>query len=191
MSDHLDGMALIRAERQRQIEVEGWTPEHDREHGRDLLTRAANAYRWGDYHYWPWNRDGWKPKDHLSNLIRAGALYMAANEAADLDPESGSLVGLIAGEIDGILAKARAVLAAPVSSVPQGTEVTEVTGWRGVPPAEESEPEPPLTKDPSWSAKDFTETEARNLLTKHYGAAWTLERRVASWVPVDAEGSED
>lgn len=177
MSDHLDGMALIRAERQRQIEVEGWTPEHDREHGRDLLTRAANAYRWGDYHYWPWNRDGWKPKDHLSNLIRAGALYMAANEAADLDPESGSLVGLIAGEIDGILAKARAVLAAPVSSVPQGI------------------------KSVLWGASDRRDVRlwllreadqrVRYFPQRRDGVDALLRHLAASLLPVDAEGSED
>lgn len=104
-----DGMALIRAERQRQIEAEGYTPAHDREHGAADLTRAAAAYRFGERASWPW-RDGWKPKDHLSNLIRSGALYLAADEARQ---STGTAVLHVAEEIDGILAKAREVLTTP------------------------------------------------------------------------------
>ena len=39
-----DGAALIAAERQRQIDAEGWTPEHDAEHGDDALACAAAVY---------------------------------------------------------------------------------------------------------------------------------------------------
>ena len=38
------GIELIADERQRQIEVEGWTPEHDDEHNDQSLQRAANCY---------------------------------------------------------------------------------------------------------------------------------------------------
>jgi len=37
----LDGVALIAAERRRQIEAEGWTPEHDDEHTRGQIALAA------------------------------------------------------------------------------------------------------------------------------------------------------
>ena len=82
------GVALIAAERQRQIEVEGWTPEHDKQHMGEELALAGAAYallaagmkttaRW----LWPWDEDSWKPKrNRRSNLIRAGALI-----AAELD----------------------------------------------------------------------------------------------------------
>ncbi|WP_051549269.1 hypothetical protein [Nocardioides sp. URHA0032] len=106
----IDGMALIHAERRRQVQVEGWTPEHDREHGAARLLRAAEAYRWCDYAYWPWDRAWWKPKDHLSNLIRAGALYLAADEVRE---STGSAAEAVAREIDGILAKASEILTPP------------------------------------------------------------------------------
>jgi hypothetical protein len=41
----VDGVALIAAERKRQIEAEGWTPSHDDEwHGDDELAWAAVCY---------------------------------------------------------------------------------------------------------------------------------------------------
>lgn len=39
-----DGAALIAAERQRQVEAEGWTPEHDAEHTDGSLALAAICY---------------------------------------------------------------------------------------------------------------------------------------------------
>lgn len=38
------GIELIAVERQRQVEKEGWTPEHDDEHDDDSLTFAAVCY---------------------------------------------------------------------------------------------------------------------------------------------------
>lgn len=38
------GIELIQVERQRQIEVEGWTPEHDAEHSHGELAMAACCY---------------------------------------------------------------------------------------------------------------------------------------------------
>jgi hypothetical protein len=38
------GAELITAERQRQVDVEGWTPEHDAEHDRCELLHAAQNY---------------------------------------------------------------------------------------------------------------------------------------------------
>ncbi len=44
----MNGAERIAAERKRQIEVEGWTPEHDRQHSSGDLARAASCYaaRW-------------------------------------------------------------------------------------------------------------------------------------------------
>lgn len=88
----VSGAELIAAERQRQVDVEGWTPEHDAEHGRGELIEAAISYAvagrraqsrpliTGDRSpYLPWPFDGgWKPSDDpIRNLVKAGALIAA------------------------------------------------------------------------------------------------------------------
>lgn len=88
------GAALITAERQRQVGVEGWTAEHDAQHGDDLVM-AAVAYAtpdsWRDYRprgygtttplpaVWPWGPGDWKPTpgDRVRELVKAGALIAA------------------------------------------------------------------------------------------------------------------
>lgn len=83
----------IEAERRRQVEVEGWTPAHDDEHGDGELLRAGMIYlhlgaelgppmdaRTGAPVGWPWAGQWFKPKDRRSNLIRAGALFLAEKE---------------------------------------------------------------------------------------------------------------
>lgn len=80
------GTALIAAERERQVQVEGWTPAHDDAHTRQELAAAAIIY----IHYrnrganfptplnWPWDRAWWKPSDDpIRNLVKAGALIAA------------------------------------------------------------------------------------------------------------------
>jgi len=85
------GADLIAAERQRQIEAEGWTPEHDAEHDRDDLACAAACYATpphlrpfsgeppGGPARWPWERRFWKPTpdDRVRELVKAGALIAA------------------------------------------------------------------------------------------------------------------
>ena len=44
MSESKTGAELIAAERQRQVEQEGWTPEHDDEHADGALAQAAGCY---------------------------------------------------------------------------------------------------------------------------------------------------
>lgn len=97
----------IAAERRRQIEGEGWSPEHDDEHAADghdngpSLPQAAACYaahaggrrefvhakgRLADRvqpRGWPWDVDWWKPKDARRNLIRAAALLVAEIERLD------------------------------------------------------------------------------------------------------------
>lgn len=87
MAPELNGAELIRAERQRQIDAEGWTPEHDDVHSRGELARAACSYAMHASYdrdpaevpsFWPWEREWWKPKDdQIRNLVRAGALIAA------------------------------------------------------------------------------------------------------------------
>jgi hypothetical protein len=74
------GAELIAAERRRQIEEEGWTPAHDDQHDDSELLYAAEAYMFGDPDAWPWEEDGFKPKDIIHDLARAGAFI-----AAELD----------------------------------------------------------------------------------------------------------
>lgn len=73
----LSGALMIAAERQRQIEQEGWTPEHDDQHDDRELLYAAETYMFGDPDAWPWDEDSYKPKDKITDLIRAGALIAA------------------------------------------------------------------------------------------------------------------
>ncbi|WP_051228393.1 hypothetical protein [Pleomorphomonas oryzae] len=105
----------IIAERRRQVEVEGWTAEHD-DHNRDgSLERAAACYAWAGSlsdkhrtHYdaksalksaesdnriwfrtdiikslWHWARSWWKPTTRRRDLIKSGALVIAAVERID------------------------------------------------------------------------------------------------------------
>lgn len=82
----------IQAERHRQIQVEGWTAEHDDEHdGGEMLTAAVIYYQHamrapltiradGAPMGWPWDAQWWKPKDRRRDLVRAGALCLAERE---------------------------------------------------------------------------------------------------------------
>jgi hypothetical protein len=87
------GVTAIANERRRQIEAEGWTPEHDAQHRDGSLTMAAICYaEWEHYEHpngddtglvpinWPWTNDWWKPAGRVRNLEKAGALI-----AAELD----------------------------------------------------------------------------------------------------------
>lgn len=98
----------IAAERQRQIEVEGWSPAHDDQHREGELSRAAACYaahasayqrvaahvglaayrstepsQSADNFGWPWSSQWWKPKDPRRDLVRAGALIVAEIDRLD------------------------------------------------------------------------------------------------------------
>lgn len=82
----MSGVERIAAERRRQVEAEGWTPEHDRAHPNGELVDAAVAYaRYGnDPRFahdppmcWPWAPKWWKPCDRIRALEKAGALIAA------------------------------------------------------------------------------------------------------------------
>lgn len=93
------------AERQRQMSEEGWSLKHDETHAPAELAAAGAAYaasaaagvlvfpktmwsatefrRWIVERLWPWFADGFKPKDPRRDLVRAGALIIAAIERLD------------------------------------------------------------------------------------------------------------
>ncbi len=94
----------IAAERRRQIEVEGWTPEHDDEHSTGEMAEAAACYVMAavpggcgiiprdaslvptrrPWLYWPWDRKWFKPTDdRRRQLVKAGALIIAEIERLD------------------------------------------------------------------------------------------------------------
>jgi hypothetical protein len=80
---------LVAAERRRQIEVEGWSAEHDDEHTDGEMLNAAVAYYLngvgkplairadGAPLGWLWDAKWWKPKNPHQDLVRAGALCLA------------------------------------------------------------------------------------------------------------------
>ncbi len=102
-----DAARDVLTERRRQIEKEGWTPEHDDEHAGGSLAQAAACYAlhaagrdaWDAQSYqaasppmdgpsdedtlWPWGRESWKPKNQRADLVRAGALILAEIERRD------------------------------------------------------------------------------------------------------------
>lgn len=91
------GADLIREERRRQIEVEGYDTMHDRHNTPQVLCRAAVGYALHEdpsklvadaaANLWPWTKDFWKPKDQLRNLVRAGALIAAAIDRLQYEQE--------------------------------------------------------------------------------------------------------
>jgi hypothetical protein len=77
----MSGAELIANERQRQVDGEGWTPEHDDKHDRGELTKAAVAYALYRPGFWPWPNVPDMPvagdRDRVRDLVKAGALIAA------------------------------------------------------------------------------------------------------------------
>ena len=93
------GAELIADERKRQIEVEGWSAEHDAQYKHNELLIAAMCYlqpesnRMYDRLYesknpddiniptslWPWDERWWKPTpdNRIKELVKTGALIAA------------------------------------------------------------------------------------------------------------------
>lgn len=89
-----DAARDLLAERARQVQEEGWTPEHDDEHSCGEMAEAAACYaasarvptstkRRQCPGYWPWAAKWWKPSDQRRDLIKAGALILAELERID------------------------------------------------------------------------------------------------------------
>lgn len=78
LPSHATAVAEIAAERRRQVEVEGWAPEHDDAYSNGEMARAAYCYQVGrPLPWWPWAWCWWKPAGPRRNLVKAGALYQA------------------------------------------------------------------------------------------------------------------
>ncbi len=88
MSTNKSGAELIAAERQRQIEVEGWDATNDDQHENDELLHAAAVYMSATCTYgspledvvWPWDAELFKPGepvDKIRCLTKAGAILAA------------------------------------------------------------------------------------------------------------------
>lgn len=87
------GIELIKEERQRQIEVEGWTAAHDSKHDMGQLAYAAVTYALPDFtisfqfkgvkigidpmFHWPFEKQWLKRGTRKQDLIKAGALIAA------------------------------------------------------------------------------------------------------------------
>lgn len=81
------------AERQRQINVEGWTPEHDDAHSNREMAIAAACYALAAAHsdyrllgnpdFWPWDHKWWKPTTPRRDLVKAAALILAEIDRLD------------------------------------------------------------------------------------------------------------
>ncbi|WP_226789504.1 hypothetical protein [Pseudomonas aeruginosa] len=87
----------VQAERRRQVEAEGWTPEHDDEHSHGQMARASACYALAGSSApndgtaallvslaWPWDEQWWKPSTARRDLVKAGALVLAEIERLDL-----------------------------------------------------------------------------------------------------------
>lgn len=82
----------VLAERQRQVQVEGWTTEHDDKYSNCDLARAAATYALCSHieqlklcgaQTWPWHPDWWKRSSYRRDLVKAGALLLAEIERLD------------------------------------------------------------------------------------------------------------
>lgn len=79
----------VAAERRRQVDAKGWTPEHDDEHVAGELATAGASYALVAVGYgllalrtWPWPA-GLKPTTPRRDLVKAGALILAEIERLD------------------------------------------------------------------------------------------------------------
>jgi len=89
----MTGAELIAAERQRVLDQEDYTSEHDDSHVSGELAQAAIAYAMTAYHtragwdptaansppnpWWPWEKQFWKPDTPIRMLVKAGSLIAA------------------------------------------------------------------------------------------------------------------
>lgn len=96
--------AAVIAERIRQIEVEGWTAEHDDAHAVGEMAMAGACYllmpafRAGAFrsttleqfaeYFWPWSRDSFRPENDRRDLAKGASLALAEGEKLDRNRKS-------------------------------------------------------------------------------------------------------
>ncbi|WP_224792179.1 hypothetical protein [Pseudomonas aeruginosa] len=96
----------VQAERRRQVEAEGWTPEHDDAHSHGEMARAAACYALAGSSApndgtaallvslaWPWDEQWWKPSTARRDMVKACALGLAEIERLDRAAAPGKEVG--------------------------------------------------------------------------------------------------
>lgn len=99
------GIDLIAKERQRQIDKEGWTKEHDSQHRIGVLAMAGASYALPELwrqnissginkppFCWPFSENWWKPSpnDRVKELVKAGALIAAEIDKLLYEQERGT-----------------------------------------------------------------------------------------------------
>lgn len=115
------GRHLVEAEFARQREI-GYDLKHDLHHmsisdnGIGDFLDAAYAYQFDSTMEWPWSQDTFKSTNVLRNLVKAGALYMAAYDLAKATGQYSLLTVIqkrhdyVVTSIDEILDEARKAL---------------------------------------------------------------------------------
>jgi hypothetical protein len=87
----------VLAERRRQVDVEGWAPEHDDKYRHCELARAAASYAVCSHpdqlslagaRLWPFHIEWFKRTTYRRDLIKAGALLLAEIERVDRTAQS-------------------------------------------------------------------------------------------------------
>ncbi|MGV0912411.1 hypothetical protein [Martelella sp. FOR1707] len=85
----LKALLSVIEERVRQVEKEGWTPEHDDRHDPGELAAAAGCYALHAYDdfrltgspaWWPFEDSWYKPTTPIRDLVKSSALDLAALE---------------------------------------------------------------------------------------------------------------
>ena len=84
------GAILIERERMRQLNEEGFTPDHDKQWGNGQLTKAAICYLYTAMQImfpvwmWPFGANWYKPgSGYEKTLVKAGALIAAEIDRAN------------------------------------------------------------------------------------------------------------
>lgn len=85
----MKAIEMLIKERERQLNEEGWTTEHDDTHIGYELSLAAGSYIAPVFIddnripvQWPWDKEWWKPSpdNKIKELVKAGALIIAEIE---------------------------------------------------------------------------------------------------------------
>lgn len=139
----MTGAELIAAERQRQVEAEGWTPEHDDGHDGEELALAAACYAMPDNAYhgtmnnrrveiedaWPWNAEefkgdrdvrAWGGADTRQRVFASGRRPNTQNRDAEIVENTMSAVTLRALRVRELV-KAGALVAAEIDRLQRMT----------------------------------------------------------------------
>lgn len=103
-----EAVLSVLAERQRQIQFEGFTPEHDDKYRAGELAAAAGCYALFTDAFpnegqppaqWPWPAAWWKPKFYRYDLVHSTALLVAEIERVDRADDKTEAEAAKAGDV--------------------------------------------------------------------------------------------